>query len=79
MGGILLNLEGFVFGLRDQDSWLDIGLAVFGLSILTGIVALLYGRTRGTVRRREGWAQNPPAPGRIPGERHRNIQTVAAR
>ncbi len=67
-----------MLGVGDQETWLEIGFALFGLGILAGIVALVYGRARGSTRRGERHAENPPA-GNVSGERHRNIQTVAAR
>ncbi len=68
-----------VFGVDDQESLLEIGIVILGAGILTGIVAVLYGRARGNGRHRAHKAQNPPAASNVSGERHRNIQTVAAR
>ncbi len=68
-----------MFGVRDQEIFLEIGFVVFGLGILAGIVALVYGCARGGTRQGERRAQNPPSAGSVSGERHRNIQTVAAR
>ncbi len=68
-----------MFGVRNQEIFLEIGFALFGLGILAGIVALVYGRARGGTRHGERRAQNPPTEGNVSGERHRNIQTVAAR
>ncbi len=68
-----------MFKIRDQETWLEIGLLVLGLGILAGIVVVMYGRARGGTRQGERRAQNPPAAGSLSGERHQNIQTVAAR
>ncbi len=69
--------------MGDQESLLEIGLLLLGAGILTGIAALLYGRARGSARHGERKAgtvrRNPAAAGTMSGDRHRNIQTVAAR
>jgi hypothetical protein len=58
---------------------LEAGLAV-ALCLLVGAVGMLaYGRIAGgakrTMRRREG----PPAPGRVPDERHQHTAAVSSR
>ncbi len=68
-----------MFGVNDQETVLEIGLLALGLGILGGIGAVLYGRVRRSAWLGDGRAQNPPPPGSVSGERHQNIQTVAAR
>ncbi len=68
-----------MFGVKDQETLLEIGLLASGLGLFSGIAALVLGRARESMRRGEDRAQNPPAKGSVPGERHCNIQTVAAR
>ncbi len=68
-----------MLGVGDQETWLEIGFALFGLGILAGIVALVYGRARGSTRRGRRHAEQPPQAGSIGAERHQHIATVAAR
>ncbi len=69
--------------MGDQESLLEIGLLLLGAGILTGIAALIYGRMKGNGRHSERKAgtvrRNPAAAGTMSSDRHRNIQTVAAR
>ncbi len=69
----------FVFGAQDQETLFEIGLFVSGLGLVSGLAALVLGHARERMRSGEHRAQNPPAKGSVPGERHCNIQTVAAR
>ncbi len=71
--------EGRVIGMQNQESLLEIGFVLFGLSILAGIVALVYGQTQGGRHQGARRAQNAPARGSVSTERHQNIQTVSAR
>ncbi len=72
-------MDGHVIGMLEQENFLEIGFVLFGLGILAGIAALLYGQTRGSSRQGEQRAQKPPRAGSVSIEQHRNIQTVSAR
>ncbi len=67
------------FSKSNRARWLDIGLAVFTLGIVTGIATLVYGQTGYFLQRRVKEAEGPAAPGTIPAERHENISTASAR
>jgi hypothetical protein len=63
----------------DDETWLELGFAIFGMGLLAGIIAVGYGRAKGRVTHSSRRTQKLPAAGSVSGERHRNIQTTAAR
>ncbi len=68
-----------MFGISDSETWLEMGFVALGVSILVGIAALFYGRARVGAQHAGRQGQNAPHQGSVSSERHRNIQTVAAR
>ncbi len=63
----------------DPESFLEAGLMLFGLGLVGGLAVLLLGRVSGGMRRSRRMSASPPAAGSIPGSRHQNIDTTAAR
>ncbi len=63
----------------DEELFLEMGIVVFGMGLLTGVATLLFGRAAGTMRRQRRHHARPPAMGTVPAERHTNITTTAAR
>ncbi len=63
----------------DDELWLELGFAILGAGLLAGMIAVALGRAQGQVKHGQRHASSPPSAGSVSGERHRNIQTVAAR
>ncbi len=65
--------------IPDQETLLEIGMAVVGSLLLGGLAILLFGRTVGGVRRRNRHAAAAPSSGAVPAERHQHTAAVSAR
>jgi hypothetical protein len=65
--------------MPDQETLLEIGVAVVGSLLLGGLAILLFGRAAGGMRRSQRHAQAPPSPGEVPAERHQHTASVSAR
>ncbi len=63
----------------DMGMFLDAGILLFAAGMVAGGVILLLGRTSGQVEHDRRHGEGPPRRGSIGSERHRNVQTVAAR
>ncbi len=63
----------------EQESVLEIGLAMFAASIVAAFVMLLYGRASGSARQGAMRSRQAPANGSLPPERHQNTRVVATR
>jgi hypothetical protein len=59
--------------LPDHETWLEAGLAVLGLGVLAGLIALLVGRLGGDAGRSARHAEQAPTAGSVPDQRHQNI------
>jgi hypothetical protein len=59
--------------LPDDESWIEAGLVILGLGVLSGLIALAFGRLSGDARRGARHAEQRPSPGSVPDERHQNI------
>lgn len=57
----------------DREAWAETGLALLGLGVLGGLLALVLGRLSGDAQRGSRHAEAPPAPGNVPDARHQNI------
>jgi hypothetical protein len=63
----------------DRETVLEVGLVTAVGLLMGGVAILLFGSAAGSARRRSRRHESPPAPGRVPRERHQNIATVSAR
>lgn len=65
--------------LPDHETWLEVGGVLAAAGLLVGLAVLLFGRLAGDVRRGRRHAEDPPAAGSVPSERHRNIVGASPR
>ena len=66
-------------GLSEEELLLEVGIALLGLLLLGGLVAVLLGRAAGTAGERWRHAKGPPESGSVPSYRHQSIGTVSTR
>jgi len=64
---------------HDRESVLEGGLLVFALGCLAGLAALVFGGAAGRSERAARHAEDAPAPGSVPAERHHHTSGVSAR
>jgi hypothetical protein len=55
------------------------GLGAFALALLTGVLALLFGRLAGAGAFGAGDAESAPVSGSVPADRHQNIAASSPR
>jgi len=65
--------------IPDRETYLEIGLVIFGGVVLGGIAIWLVGQSVNEVGRMLRHAKPPPSTGSIPPERHQNISAVSTR
>ncbi len=64
---------------KDDESFLEAGLLLFGLGLLSAIGVLVMGRSAGGAKRGRRFAEPAPAPGRVSKDRNQNIQSASPR
>ncbi len=67
------------FGWRARNIPLDAGMLALALSILSGLAILIFGQAAGKAQHAKHYAEEPPAGGEVPKERHQNISGSASR
>ncbi len=64
---------------RARNIPLDAGMLILALSILSGLAILVFGQATGQAQQSKQHAEQPPAGGEVPNERHQNISGAASR
>ncbi len=65
--------------MKNRESWLEVGFALFSAGLLVGLGVLLFGRASGGAHHARGHRQPAPEAGSIPAHRHAHISSNAAR
>ncbi len=60
-------------GLPEPETYLELGILAFALTIAGAVVALLFGRLAGGIDNGRRQAKAAPGAGEIPDERHQHV------
>lgn len=65
--------------MKDRETVIEIGFAVFGALLLAALGVLLGGRSAGGASRGRGKQAAPPEGGRVPAQRHQARGMISPR
>ena len=65
--------------MMEHESWLEIGLVVVAIGLVTGLGMWVLANAAGSLRQRQRYDAPPPSAGSVPQERHEHTASVAAR